>query len=319
MNKGLAVADWSKILILVSVNVCIIRSFTIYYYHCNELSHYSAEQICRPSVVENPPLETYTLLQRQDQEEATGFACAEVQSTFYLECGVWAHSKIMKTPEIERKVAVSAQTCRQWISSRKYTHPSGTSNIVVPGETIVSGAEIGTINLTNGKLICKGQTAKVGNDVVDDTIELMQTRVIIREITVKSIKRMLEIEEDHLILPAHCAFENLYCKIPTATYIWSTPANRCPLKVNKKLAMSRIGTTGYLVDEKEEVVLKKKNLVSSVARCPIVELYATEYDNLFLTPDEPLGFAETTKIDVITLIDTKAAYSFFPVRKGGKE
>ena len=310
MWRDSAAPDWRKLSIVVCM--CVYsQQFTLNYFECNAISHYSAEELCRPSVVEETPAETYTLLQRQDQEEAKGFACAEIQSTFFIECGVWAHSKIMKTPEIERKIPVSSQTCRQWVSSGKYTHPSGTSTIAIPGETIVTGAEVGAITLDNGKLSCKGQTAKIGNSVVDDTIELVQTRVIVREITVKSVKKILEVEEDHLILPSHCSFDNLYCKTSLSTYIWTSPTNRCPLKVNKKLQMTRIGTTGYLVDEQEEVVLKKGSMVSSVAQCPIIEIYATEYQNLFLSPDDPVGFEGVTEVDMITFVDTKAAYSFF--------
>ena len=214
-----------------------IHPFTIDYFQCNEVSHYSAEEVCRASAIDEPPKEAYTLLQHQDEEQATGFACTEIQSIFFIECGVWAHSKFLKTPQIERKVPVSTQTCRQWITSQKYSHPSGTDSIIVPGETIVQGAEIGVIAMNNGKLICKGQTTKIGNEVIDDTIELIQTRIIIRAITVKSVRKILEVEEDHLILPSHCNFESQYCKKLAATYVWNTPANRCPLKVNKKLTM----------------------------------------------------------------------------------
>ena len=310
MKEDSAVAVLIKIICIVWM-MRMSEEFTINFYACNEVSHYSAENICRPKAKQKVPEETYTLLQRQDEEVTSGFACAEIQSTFYLECGVWSHSKLMKTPQIERKVAGSTQTCRQWISSRKYSHPSGLSDLVVPGETIVSGSEIGTITLTNGKLACKGQTVKVGNQVTDDVIELVQTRVIIREVKVKSTKQLIEIEEDHVILPSHCAFDSLYCKIPEATYVWNLPSNRCKLKINKQLSMTQIGNTPYLVDEKEEVVLKKGSLVSSIEGCPIVELYSTEYHNLYLTPEAPTGFDEVTQVDVLTYVNTKAAYSFF--------
>ena len=310
----MAAAAVLKIMYIVCVNR-VSDAFTLNFHVCNEVNHYSATNICRPSIEEKTPTETYTLLQRQEEETTKGFACAEVQSVFYLECGVWSHSKLMKTPQIERNVAVSTQTCRQWISSRKYTHPSGTSNLIVPGETIVAGSEIGAISLTNGKLSCKGQTVKVGNQITDDVIELVQTRVVIRDINVKSTKGLIEIEEDHVILPSHCRFDSMYCKIPAATYIWNLPNNRCELKVNKRLTMTQIGSTGYHVDENEEVVLKKGSLVSSIAGCPIVELYSTEYPNLYLSPEDPAGFEEVTQVDLITYVNTKAAYSFFLAEK----
>ena len=314
MKEGLGVAALINVFYVVWM-IRVNEAFTINFFVCNEVSHYSAENICRPEVAREVPMETFTLLQRQEEEVTTGFSCAEIQSTFYLECGVWSHSKLMKTPQIERKVAVSTQTCRQWISSRKYSHPSGLSDLIVPGETIVAGSEIGAISLTNGKLACKGQQVKVGNQIADDVIELVQTRVLIKAINVKSTKQMIEIEEDHVILPSHCAFDSLYCKIPEATYIWNLPPNRCKLKVNKRLNMKPIGSTNYHIDEKEEVVLKKGALVSSIPNCPIVTLFSTEYPNLYLTPEEPIGFDEVTQVDLITYVNTKAAYGFYLAEK----
>ena len=83
--------------------------------------------------------------------------------------------------------------------------------------------------------------------------------------------------------------------------------------------MSKIGLTDYLVDEKEEVVLKKGNLVSAISQCPIIELYSTEYANLFLTPEQTDQFGAVTKVDLVTLVNTKAAYSFFLSEKEARK
>ena len=49
-----------------------------------------------------------------------------------------------------------------------------------------------------------------------------------------------------------------------------------------------------MVDEKEQVVLSKKGLVSSVESCPVDDLYSTEYPNLFLTPGYGTKFEGST-------------------------
>ena len=107
MKKDLVAADLSKIFIVICMSMNGIHPFTIDYFQCNEVSHYSAEELCRASAIDEPPKEAYTLLQHQDKEQATGFACQEIQNVFFIECGVWAHSKFLKTPQIERKVPVS--------------------------------------------------------------------------------------------------------------------------------------------------------------------------------------------------------------------
>ena len=66
-----------------------------------------------------------------------------------------------------------------------------------------------------------------------------------------------------------------------------------------------------MVDEKEQVVLSKKGLVSSVESCPVDDLYSTEYPNLFLTPGDGFKFEEVQEVDLMTLINTKVGYSFF--------
>ena len=73
------------------------------------------------------------------------------------------------------------------------------------------------------------------------------------------------------------------------------------------------------MDEKEEVVLKKGNLVSAISQCPIIELYSTEYANLFLTPEQTDQFGAVTEVDLVTLVNTKAAYSFFLSEKEARK
>ena len=83
---ALGAADSNKvwsIIIVICLKECM--SVTVNYYKCGEtLTHYSAESICKPSVVKDIPVETYTLLQHQDEEETKGFACQEIQSVFSL-------------------------------------------------------------------------------------------------------------------------------------------------------------------------------------------------------------------------------------------
>ena len=52
-------------------------------------------------------------------------------------------------------------------------------------------------------------------------------------------------------------------------------------------------------------------MVTSDARCPNMRLFATEYYNLFLTPDVKVTFKIVDDVDFITLLNSKLEYSFY--------
>ena len=66
-----------------------------------------------------------------------------------------------------------------------------------------------------------------------------------------------------------------------------------------------------MVNKKQQVVLKLGPMVSSVAGCPLVDLFSTEYTNLFLTRGDNSKFEVMTEVDLITLVNTKIGYSYF--------
>ena len=220
---------------------------------------------------------------------------------------------MFKTPIIERINSIPSAQCNEWISSGKYTHVGKTEKLMVPGETIISGTDIGILSLdTNGNVKCAGQQAKIGNSISEDTVEMVQTRIIITKMNYKNLGDEIEVIEDHNILPSTCRWTSQFCKTDKKTYLWKLMKNRCPLKLNKKLSLAVIeGTGDYLVDVKEQVVLKKQQLVNSDPRCPNVNLYATEYSNLFLTSNIRAKFQEVKNIDFVTLMDSKLEYAFF--------
>ena len=269
------------------------------------------DKVCQAEVTPKAQPQVHTLLQQQDEKYTSGFACTEIQSVFFLMCGVWAHTKLIKVPEIERVKPVSTQTCRQWVSSAKYQGPSGTVSLAIPGETIISGDDVGIVSIDHQKAVCQGQQIKMKGNILSDVVEMSQTRIQVKKIDIKGINNLVEVEQDHLILPSNCLFERNFCKTSTTTYIWDTPKNVCPLKINKKLELHPIKGTDYLVDPKEQVVLKKKNLVSGIQDCPIIELFQTEYPNLFLTTSDTTGLEEVREVNLITLMNTKLTFSFY--------
>ena len=156
-----------------------MNCFSIDYVECSPTSHYSALDVCQD--IKKAPAQPapFALLQKQDSATTSGYACEEIQSTFWIRCGVLAHTKILRSPEIERKKSVSTAQCRQWNTSTKYIHPGGTADLEIPGQTIVTGSDVGIIAIDHSKVTCTGQTVKILNSVLRDTVELMQTRIVI--------------------------------------------------------------------------------------------------------------------------------------------
>ena len=213
---------------------------------------------------------------------------------------------------IEGIKSVQITLCNAWISSGKYRHAGKTEDLSVPGETIIASNEIGILNMdTNGNQKCAGQQVKIGNSISNDVVELVQSRIIIREIKFKELSSDIEALEDHIFLPENCRWTAESCQTGTKTYVWKLNKNQCPYKLNKKLNLKPIKNTKFQVDETQQVVLQRKNMVSTDNRCPNMKLFATEYDNLFLTTDLKVTFKMVDDVDFITLLNLKLEYSFF--------
>ena len=92
-------------------------TFTLKYYECEQtLGHYSAKTICQPDQIQEQKTTEYLLLQKRRHEMATGHSCQEIESIFYLKCGVWSHTKMFQAPIIERIKSVQMTLCNAWIS-----------------------------------------------------------------------------------------------------------------------------------------------------------------------------------------------------------
>ena len=91
--------------------------------------------------------------------------------------------------------------------------------------------------------------------------------------------------------------------------------NQCPSKQNKRVNRVPLPDTKYFVDVLEQVVIKKKHLVKSDPRYPTIDLYDTEYNNMFVTSDLLAKFRKVQNIDFINPLHSKLEYAFYPVQK----
>ena len=120
------------------------ETFMMTYYNCEKsLGHYSAKTICQHDQIHEQQTTEYLLLQKERHEMATGCSCMEVQSIFYMKCGVWSHTNMFQAPVIERTKSVQMLICNSWISSGKYQHAGKTEDLIVSGEMVIASNKIG--------------------------------------------------------------------------------------------------------------------------------------------------------------------------------
>ena len=165
-----------KMKLIITVMIIVSSDhFSMNYYDCEKsLGHYSAKTICQQDQIQEQQTTEYLLLQKERHEMAQGYSCQEIESIFFLKCGVWSHTKMFQAPIIERIRSVQTSLCNTWISSGKYSQAGKTDDLSVPGETIIASNEIGILNLNaNGNVKCAGQQVKIGNSISNDVVELI--------------------------------------------------------------------------------------------------------------------------------------------------
>ena len=306
--------------ILVVLRITGGSAFNIEYYDCGGsdtvVQQFASESVCRDRpIATNDSPTTYHLLQKTlEVISPEGYSCEEIRSVFYKTCGVWGHSKTFRAPQIEVNSQVTPEQCETWIGKYIYRTSHGTKvDLTVPGETVIPDEDIGILKLDNGKVECRGQSRVIDNTMVDNIVELSQTRIIIRPITVKSVEDTTEILQDHLILPGKCHIKKGACKTEGKTYVWSPPKDLCPLKVTKTLKLLPIPETSFLLDDNEQVIIKKGNPIASPNKCPLVDIFRTDYQDLYLSPatDSRVLFKPISNVNLIDFVNARAAYSFF--------
>jgi len=136
-------------------------------------------------------------------------------------------------------------------------------------------------------------TERIGNNVVDDYIlDISQHKVLVTKEKFTVTSARIETESDHSLLPAICTVDKSGCATGQGTYVWYTPHNSCSLEVVRTTAMTTY--RDYLVDKDNKIIIKKVSAMPAPSNCPSTLLYATEYNDLFITSGDISGFPELT-------------------------
>ena len=267
---------------LIVSHISQVYSYSITYYDCGtpkEVKTYQVEESCK--YVNNTPKssKTYTLLQERTLETLTGFSCRVTRSTLTEYCGSFSHNKLAKPPEIEMHHPLTVEECLHMVNTQSFL----SKEIKIGAETTLWKEDLGVILITDNAISCRGQSTKIGNNVVNDILQVSQYRITVEKETFKvnMRKNQVEVIATHEMLPVECGPESKGCQTIGQTYVWSMPQNRCSLERIRTSTMEE--DSGYLIDRTHKILLKKGTAIPAGRGCPKLPLFLTEYPQLYLS------------------------------------
>lgn len=258
------------------------NSYSITYYDCStpkEVKTYQVEESCKYVNKTPKSSKPYTLLQERMLETLTGFSCRVTRSTLTEYCGSFSHNKLAKPPEIEMHHPLSVEQCLHMVNTQSFL----SKEVKIGAETTLWTEDLGVILTTDNAISCRGQPTKIGNNVVNDILQVSQYRIVVeKEIFKVNLRNsQVEVMATHEMLPPECGPESKGCQTADQTYAWSMPPNQCSLERIRTVTMEEEG--GYLIDRTHKVLLKKGTAVPAGRGCPKLPLFLTEYPQLYLS------------------------------------
>ena len=210
------------------------RSYKIIYNDCRKptrIQRFETSQLCQENSLKGKPkLEQVAILQKVKNRKLTGHSCKILTTRFEYYCGVYAHTKIATIPEVEILEGLSPNSCADLINSLSYQSRDHRSHaLTMNTETVIRVVERGEITDHDSNVQCKGQTVKIGEELVENIVVLAQTKITIQEEEFLLTGDTIESVSDHLIL--ECKPSASGCRSMEKTFIWSaSQMDICPLK-----------------------------------------------------------------------------------------
>ena len=302
-----------------------VFSYQIEYVDCSKpstLQSFDLNSMCslnNKGVMRSPSGELLTLLQRTTEWEMSGYSCEVRQSEFTYYCGSFSHSKIATVPTIEITIPLSYRSCDQIIATRKFlTQDGGVMHPVeMNAETILHLNEEGQLSSKDNAVACRGVSAKINGELIDNIVKLAQFRIKIQEEKFLVKDQVVEVMSQHERLK--CKPSESGCQTSDRTYIWENKQGRCSLEKIQDIAIQRSGT--WVIDEDKKILLNITGEVQSPAGCPIGRILTTEYRDLFLvSKNKEVKFPELkpTNLRINYQIVGTADYLMYAIEKNYK-
>ena len=261
--------------------------------------------MCDRMKVEQKKRKTYNLLQQKQVTKLDGYSCQVTKSSFLLYCGAWSHTKMAKIPKIEINQMVGTRDCENYLTTSVFkTLEGSTHRIKLNEETIFSVTEKGLIHDSSSGVTCKGEQMRIGQEIVDNILQMSQYKVTIREEELLAKGQEVEVLTDHTKLS--CPARRKGCITGEKTYYWENPVQACALEKIREIEVDTKGDD-YIVDHTNKIIFNKTGIQKSPSGCPIADLITTEYENLFLTTSTE--FAQSVDIlDIQNYINNRDNY-----------
>ena len=259
-----------------------IRPYKISYYDCSEaqeVRRYDRDKVCEQVKPRLQTRQEYQIVQSPRIMHSRGYSCDLQVSAFMFKCGAWSHLKFGAVPEINHIVKVSTEWCHRMATQRVFIPPEGGSSYPLKFEelNIIPLVVYGALEEKNDKIICTGEDRHIGNTLHTNVVYLEEYRILIREETYAFSGDEVEVQTAGVRLP--CNKEERGCETGTATFIWGSPKQRCPLQLVRRFKPAKVMGT-YLLDVDSRILLNTTG-VTRITNCPM-ELVKTNYKGLYL-------------------------------------
>ena len=293
------------------------RSYKIIYNDCRKptrIQRFETSQLCQENSPKGKPkLEQVAILQKVKNRKLTGHSCKILTTRFEYYCGVYAHTKIATIPEVEILEGLSPNSCADLINSLSYQSRDHRSHaLTMNTETVIRVVERGEITDHDSNVQCKGQTVKIGEELVENIVVLAQTKITIQEEEFLLTGDTIEGVSDHLIL--ECKPSAGGCRSMEKTFIWSaSQMDICPLKKVRELQVS--SEEDYWVDEASLVLLKKLGPTAAPDGCPNIILHSTEYEDIYITHDKTAFPGLQGKMKITTFVKSRDDFILYEAEK----
>ena len=302
--------------VLVTLNALrLTNAYNITYYDCgdiNGLTTYRINGSCKHAQWnDREEVTKYNILQKRERERMYGFSCKVTRSTITEYCGSFSHNKLAEAPVLEVNYPISPMACVEMADSGVFMTPNGQGrNIDLEAVNVVHVEELGTINVKDNQVQCKGQSKRFANgQIVDEILQVSQFKILVTKERYIVDKGRIEVVDERLRLPRSCKLENHGCVTADKVYTYLPPPKQCTLEKARTVEMEEMD--GYLVDANHKILLRKGHLTPSPTGCPTAEIYATEYPNIFLTQNSEDWPSLNDDLDVIDYISARDDYIVF--------
>ena len=295
-----------------------MESYKLSYFDCTKpktISRINQKTACSTMTNEKGLSQNYKLLQRRREERVGGFRCKMEVSDFLLYCGSFSHQKLITVPSVDIHENVSGEHCREMANTLRFSPPGSNhvERLQLGAETVIKVSPLGVIKY-DSNVHCQGQSAKIGNEVVEQVLELKQYKITLTPENFVIRKEVVEALSTHTRLPIGCTPSAQSCETGEGTYIWDPVLDPCDLNHIQDVLL--VKENELYVDHNRKLVFQIEEEIVEPIGCPKGKLFLTKYHDLYLTKTEGYKPMSTRDVDLALYADTRMEYLEYNLERG---